>query len=417
MDQGIMIRKQKASFTLFFLFLLVTMANYYIYIGFAIKPYLIFSFLYLLVHISSFYFQRLHGFEVAMLIFYLMYSFTGAFALYPSASIRILLGIILYIACYFIIKSIIGRTNNWTIERAIADAGVLFNTLSLILYLIGLQRLGFDFEGDRIYEWGVMLDRNYPRLIGVLQDPNYFVFYNTLFFCYFLCHSKSMKNKMGLLLCILTNLLTFSRGGLLVLLIILCLYILKDKPLKRIKLLAGMVVSLSAAVYLAVFYIKLDLFSILGSRIEDLAEDGGSGRLELWGRAWDFFVSNKYLGIGAYNFPEYNSFQYGDSLQVHNTFLEILSESGLIGISCFGVFILTVFMQLIQSKLYRNKPYLLLVFFGIILQMGFLSIIINDMFFLYLAILSTYLHNERNKNQINQRGAVIYPVHSAEKNE
>ncbi|MGA5690170.1 O-antigen ligase family protein [Cytobacillus pseudoceanisediminis] len=415
MDHGIMIKKQKASFTVFFLFLLVTMANYYIYIGFAIKPYLIFSFLYLVVHISSFYFQRLHGFEVAMLIFYLMYSFTGAFALYPSASIRILLGIILYIACYFIIKSIIGRTNNWTIERAIGDAGVFFNILSLILYLIGLQRLGFDFEGDRIYELGVMLDRNYPRLIGVLQDPNYFVFYNTLFFCYFLCHSKSMKNKAGLLLCILTNLLTFSRGGLLVLLIILCLYILKDKPLKRIKLLAGMVVSLSAAVYLAVFYMKLDLFSILESRIEDLAEDGGSGRLELWGRAWDIFVSNKYLGIGAYNFPEYNSFQYGDSLQVHNTFLEILSESGLIGISCFCVFILTVFMQLIQSKLYRNKPYLLLTFFGIILQMGFLSIIINDMFFLYLAILSTYLHNERNKNQINQRGTGFYPVHSAER--
>ncbi|MEK5065814.1 O-antigen ligase family protein [Cytobacillus sp. FSL R5-0596] len=403
MDHGIMVRKQKASFTVFILFLLVTMANYYFYIGFAIKPYLIFSILYLLVHISSFYFHRLHGFEIAMLIFYLVYSYTGAFALYPSASIRILLGIILYISCYFIIKSIIGHTNNWTIERAIADAGIVFNILSLILYLMGLQKLGFNFEGDRIYELGVMLDRNYPRLIGVLQDPNYFVFYNTLFFSYFLCHSKPMKNKAGLLLCILTNLLTFSRGGLLVLLVTLCLYILKDKPLKKIKLLAGMVVFLSAAAYLVVYYMKLNLLSVLGSRIEDLAKDGGSGRLELWGRAWEFFVSYKYLGIGAYNFPEYNSFRYGDSLQVHNTFLEILSESGLIGIACFCVFILTVFIQLIQSKLYRNKPYLLLTFVGIILQMGFLSIIINDMFFLYLAILSTYMHQERYKSQIKQR--------------
>ncbi|KON86546.1 polysaccharide polymerase [Sporosarcina globispora] len=395
MDNGITAKKPKASFTIFFLFLLVTLANYYIYIGFAIKPYMIFSLLYLLIHVSSFYFQRLHGFEVALLIFYLMYSFSGAFSLYPSASIRILLGIILYIACYFIIKAIIGRSNNWNIERAIADAGIFFNTVSLILYMIGIQSLGFDFEGDRIYEWGVMLDRNYPRLIGVLQDPNYFVFYNTLFFCYFLCHSQSMKNKMGLLLCILTNLLTLSRGGLLVILIILCLYFLKDQPIKRLKLLAGMVVSLSAAVYLAIVHMKIDLLSILGSRIEDLSEDGGSGRLELWGRAWEFFASNKYIGIGAYNFPEYNSFQFGDSLQVHNTFLEILSESGLIGISFFCVFVLTVFVQLIQSKLYKNNPYLFFAFIAIILQMGFLSIIINDMFFLYLAILSTYLHNER----------------------
>lgn len=175
-------KSERSSFTIFLLFLLVTLANYYIYVGFAIKPYMIFLILFLTVHIGSFYFHRLHLFEMAMLLFYMMYSFSGAFALYPASSIRIICGIILYIFCYFIMKAVIGNSRDSVIERAISDAGILFNIASLTLYFIGLKSLGFVFEGDRVYQFGVLLDRDYPRLIGLLQDPNFFVFYNTLFF-------------------------------------------------------------------------------------------------------------------------------------------------------------------------------------------------------------------------------------------
>jgi len=349
-------------------------------------------------------------FEVAMLLFYLMYSFTGAFSLYPASSIRIFIGIVLYISCYFIIKSIIASSKDLVIERAISDVGILFNLASLVLYFIGLKSVGFVFDGDRIYEFGVMLDRDYPRLIGLIQDPNFFVFYNTLFFCYYLCNSNTLKNKLGLTLCLITNLLTFSRGGLLIMAFLFFIYILKDNPLKRIKLLVGITAALSVSLYIAIVHLKFDIYGILASRIEDLSSDGGSGRLELWGRAWDFFASHKIVGIGAFNFPAYNSFQFGDTLQVHNTFLEILSESGLLGISCFFLFIILVFVQLIQSRTLKNKPYLFFTFIGVILQMGFLSVIINDMFFLYLAILSTYLHNEKQELRNKAKMTNILPV-------
>ncbi|MGF6954134.1 O-antigen ligase [Neobacillus sp. B4I6] len=415
MDDNIAPSSQKYSFTIFFLFLLVTLANYYIYVGFAIKPYLVFSILYLFIHIGSFYFYRLHLFEVAMLLFYLMYSFTGAFSLYPASSIRIFIGIVLYISCYFIIKSIIARSNNLVVERAISDVGLFFNLASLVLYFIGLKSVGFIFEGDRIYEFGVMLDRDYPRLIGLVQDPNFFVLYNTLFFCYYLCNSNSLKNKIGLTLCIITNLLTFSRGGLLIMAFIFFIYILNDNPLKRLKLLVGIVAALSVSLYIAIVHLKFDIYGILESRIEDMSSDGGSGRLELWGRAWDFFASHKYVGIGAFNFPAYNSYQFGDTLQVHNTFLEILSESGLLGISCFCLFIILVFAQLIQSRTHKNKPYLFFTFIGFILQMGFLSVIINDIFFLYLAILSTYLHNEKQALRTEAKKTDPLPVLTSHK--
>lgn len=402
MNDKITPKSHKYSFTIFLLFLLVTLANYYIYVGFAIKPYMIFLILFLTINLGLFYFQRLHLFEIAMLLFYLMYSFSGAFALYPAASIRIIFGIILYIFCYFIMKSVIGNARDSVIERALSDAGIFFNLASLTLYFVGLKSLGFVFEGDRVYQFGVMLDRDYPRLIGLLQDPNFFVFYNTLFFSYYLCNSKSLKNKLGLILCVFANILTFSRGGLLVMALIFLIFIIIKNPIKQIKLVLGVVFSLFVTVYIAIVYMKFDIFGILQSRIEDFSQDGGSGRIELWGRAWDYFSSHMLIGIGAFNYSEYNFFQYGDSLEVHNTFLDILSESGLLGMTCFCLFIFLLFVQIFQSKIHKNKPYLFLALLGMILQMGFLSVIINDMFFMYIAIVTTYLHKE-NHELINNK--------------
>jgi O-antigen ligase len=397
MSDKMTLNSHKYNFTIFFLFLLVTLANYYIYVGFAIKPYMIFLILFLIINIGLFYFQRLHLFEVAMLLFYLVYSFSGAFALYPASSIRIICGIILYIFCYFIMKSVIGNAKDSVIERALSDVGIFFNVASLTLYLVGLKSLGFVFEGDRVYQFGVMLDRDYPRLIGLLQDPNFFVFYNTLFFSYYLCNVKSLKNKLGLILCVFANILTFSRGGILVMALIFLLFIIIKNPIKQIKLVLGVVFSLFVTVYVAIVYMKFDIFGILLSRIEDLSQDGGSGRFELWGRALDFFSSHMIIGIGAFNYSEYNLFQYGDSLEVHNTFLDILSESGLVGMTCFCLFLFLLLFQLFQSKIHKNKPYLFLAFIGMILQMGFLSVIINDMFFMYIAIVTTYLHKESHE--------------------
>ena len=409
MEKRLTAVSQHYDIKIFFLFFLVTLANYYIYVGFAIKPYMIFCGLFLVIHLGTFSFQRLQLFEVAMLLFYLVYSFSGAFALYPSSSLRIFCGIILYIFCFFIIRFMIQDVGHPKIERGVSDAGIVFNLASLILYFAGLKSFGFVFAGDRVFQYGVMLDRDYPRLIGLTQDPNFFVFYNTLFFVYFLCHAKSLKNKLGLILCILTNLLTFSRGGIFVMGLLLLLFIMIKNPIKQFKLVLGIAIPLLVMLYTAIAYFNLDIVKILQSRMGDLSQDGGSGRLELWGRAWDYFISHMVLGIGAFNFMDYNQFQYGDNMEVHNTFLEILADSGLLGITSFCLFLLIVFIQIFRSNIPKNNPYLLLAFLGMILQMAFLSIIINDMFFMFMAILSAYLHEEQQLVK-NRRGLLPFPL-------
>ncbi|MDM5201028.1 O-antigen ligase family protein [Fictibacillus enclensis] len=384
----------RSRWALFVLILLVTLGKYNIYIGFALKPYMLFLFLLFLFHFSFFYFQRLHLMEAGMLLFYLVYSFSGSFSLYPSSSIRIIIGITLYLLCYFLMKVIIGNASQTMIETCISNVGIFFNLASLALYVWGLKSLNFVLEGDSLTSFGVLMDRNYPRLIGLLEDPNYFVFYNSIFFTYYLCHTESQKNRIGLALAVLTSILTFSRGGLLVLILtfVLYMFLLNHQPIKQLKLVLGSLFTVLLGAYILVTFMKFDLYGILEARMNDFSSDGGSGRLDLWGRAWDVFVLHPLTGIGANNFLDYNQSQFGDTLHVHNTFLEILAESGIFGILCFLLFILFVFIQMFQYRVPRNKPYLFLVFVAYILQMASLSVIINDMFFLFMAILSVHLY-------------------------
>ncbi|MDR0139305.1 O-antigen ligase family protein [Metabacillus idriensis] len=390
-----------ANKTVLVVFLLITLGKFGIDLGFSLKPYMIFLMLFVIIHVSAFYFEKLQLFEIALLLFYMTYSFSGAFSLYPSSSLRIILGISLYLACYFILKSILRNSNDSIIERSIANVGIFFNITSLLLYIAGLKTLSLGSEGERISHLGVMVDRSYPRLIGLLQDPNFFVFYNTIFFAYFLCNANTLKNRLGLILCLVTNLLTFSRGGLLALIIIFAIYILLNNLVKQFQIFLGLASSLAIIAYIAIVQLKFDIFGILDSRINDFSNDGGSGRFELWGRAWDYFSSNVVLGIGAFNFSDYNAFQYQDTLTVHNTFLDILSESGILGFSCYLLFISFVIYQLIESRVYKKKPYLFLAFIGFVFQMVSLSVIINDIFFMYLAILSIYLTNEK-QNRVKE---------------
>lgn len=50
------------------------------------------------------------------------------------------------------------------------------------------------------------------------------------------------------------------------------------------------------------------LDDILNKRISDFSHDNGSGRFILWEAAFKYYVSNPYIGIGAFNFRIIMSF-------------------------------------------------------------------------------------------------------------
>lgn len=88
-----------------------------------------------------------------------------------------------------------------------------------------------------------------------------------------------------------------------------------------------------------------ELFSIIFLSVEDPAI---TGRLDIWRTTWDLFKTTVFIGIG----PGQNTvIGYGS---VHNLFLEIMSEYGLL----VGILFISLFVSLLKEVIELNCSFL-----------------------------------------------------------
>ncbi|EJR47806.1 O-antigen ligase family protein [Bacillus paranthracis] len=388
------------------LILFVMLSKYNIYIGFSLKIYMIFLVIYFCLTIKKFHIQKLYFHEVVFLLFYFIYCLSGILSIYLHASIRMIFGVLLVLGCYFIMRNLLGNIEIATLESSIFYVGFIFNIVSLILYIVGLQHFGLYGGEEREIFAGLLVDRGYPRLIGLLDDPNIFIFYNTIFFMYYMTNLHNMTNILGLILCVTTSLLTFSRGGILALVLVIFVYVCTSSFAKKIKIMMSLLLFGVVIFSLSNSVMGGQLDDILNKRISDFSHDNGSGRFTLWEAAFKYYLSNLYIGIGAFNFSNYYEFQFNEKLYVHNTFLEILSESGTIGFLLYSAFLFVLMFKLTQYTLFREKPYLLLTMVAFLFQMMSLSLIINEAFFLFLAIVVKYISIYEGRGKIDGKMSI-----------
>lgn len=388
------------------LILFVMLSKYNIYIGFSLKIYMIFLVIYFCLAIKNFHIQKLYLHEVVFLLFYFIYCLSGILSIYLHASIRMIFGVLLVLGCYFIMRNLLGNVEIATLESSIVYVGFIFNIVSLILYIVGLQHFGLYGGEEREIFAGLLVDRGYPRLIGLLDDPNIFIFYNTIFFMYYMTNLHNMTNILGLILCVTTSLLTFSRGGILALVLVIFVYVCTSSFAKKIKIMMSLLLFGVVIFSLSNSVMGGQLDDILNKRISDFSHDNGSGRFPLWEAAFKYYLSNPYIGIGAFNFSNYYEFQFNEKLYVHNTFLEILSESGTIGFLLYSAFLFVLMFKLTQYTLFREKPYLLLTMVAFLFQMMSLSLIINEAFFLFLAIVVKYISIYEGRGKIDGKMSI-----------
>ena len=105
----------------------------------------------------------------------------------------------------------------------------------------------------------------------------------------------------------------------------------KYKKAFRIILAAGVV---------AVSLLAFLLFGKIRALLTDYFERGFSdnGRFELWKAAFDNFLASPVFGGGFYGFDVDDTMLYGFgplAKQAHNTFLQLLSASGILGFSAY----------------------------------------------------------------------------------
>jgi len=189
--------------------------------------------------------------------------------------------------------------------------------------------------------------KTFLRATSLFPDPHMFSFYLGLviplaFVFLFYCKKKGVARHAPTIFCLLivAQLLTFSRGGYLGMVITLPLMVLflwKTLGLKaRISIvvftLLGLVIIFTLG--LPVLYRFTSVF--------DFKEPSNLGRLLIWQQALDTIRDHPFLGVGIGSYSELinPAASYRVPIYAHNTYLDIAVEMGVFAlIAWLGIFL------------------------------------------------------------------------------
>lgn len=168
----------------------------------------------------------------------------------------------------------------------------------------------------------------------------------------YLLYVKSRIGKLFLFLIILFMLLgiiiTLSRGGIIALIIALCLLVLKTiRP--------RFLIPIFSLLFVIVLFIALNpLTYVLIERISNLESSFSVySRINYYKDVWRAFLEHPFSGVGFGNLSYYSKFILGPDLSpsAHNIILGALGELGIFGASFF----LMIFYLLIKRSYYNYK--------------------------------------------------------------
>jgi O-antigen ligase len=127
-------------------------------------------------------------------------------------------------------------------------------------------------------------------------------------------------------------------------------------------------------------------------------------RFELVNNAWDYFLHSPILGIGFGSFGKKYS-GYDDRIEPHNIILEIISETGLLGLILFSFFIFFI-CKFIFKKFNPdddlNMLLILLLFFLLLQSITSTYLIDSKDLFLWIGITLSYFSNNKLRININE---------------
>ena len=190
-------------------------------------------------------------------------------------------------------------------------------------------------------------DYSGSRISGLFTNPNsyaFFLHYGVIFSFIYFYKEKGIKNLALLIIFVVAIYLSGSSGALFSSLIAISIYMLRKASLhkKIILLLAGISMLLIVVSY-------TNTLNFL------LTDDGLESRLQIWAFTLNDFTSNLFFGVGFGNFREYLQSDYLS----HNLYLQVLVETGIVGIA---LFLLLIFGPLTLFRKSQNIKNEILVF-------------------------------------------------------
>lgn len=329
-----------------------------------------------------------------------------------SSGLRLIANLSILFVYYLFAKALLLRKSPEHFVAIILIASLVYVCLSLLVYfearfnIIGIsdylksQSLGFVMSGAKRI-----------RMSGLEIDPNFFVLYLTpglILSIWIILNKKAVLNKK---LCYAVFLLSFicvnlslSRAGILInsTFIVLILLVV----FKRITFRHLFISSIIIIVILGVFYQEImSRFNLLETEFETV----GMGRYSLLLFGLDLFKQNPFWGLGFNQFAEYFAISYGEIRYSHNTYLSILVELGLVGLTLYLAFIFIIIKDLykISSKVPENYRWIYYAFIIVLLsqcaQISSLYAISSSAIWMSFILSSVLIkYQQKNDYQLNK---------------
>ena len=378
------------------------LGRFYVTLGFALKPYMVVALVSGVVFARHIKYDRLFTFERLMFCFIVAYSLSALNLTFPAAHLRFLLGIIVIVAFYTVARGLIKNCSVQQLGSILSFSALVGSIGSLFYYLAGFFKSNFNFRGTNVSYFGLLIDRGFPRLTGLSsEDPNIFAFFVTLGFFYLLNNFKPRVNRWAFLLITFSILATFSRGAYIGIGAGLVVYFfaIRDFRTKAKFLLVG--ISLLVLAISLFSFIGIDVINIMVNRFADVVNGGGGIRRVLWANAWETFIENPVFGVGIHASLDYTAARYGTVNYVHNTPLEVLAESGLVGFSFYVLFWISIIISCVKvARNDQSARFLLGAAVAMFVQMLFLSILLNEAFYFLLVVLYRYMREQRGARMV-----------------
>lgn len=244
---------------------------------------------------------------------------------------------IISFSLFFLIRRFCFSNKDWFfLGNAILLGGIITSVVMIVKWDVILQ-------GDRVGIDGI--NANYLAYSLVTLLPLLYIF---------LCQNiNNKKYYLFLALFSLAIFLTGSRGAFIALLIF-CMLLSFKKPMFGV-VIVSIVFFCSAA--LLSLYDSLPQywqarFDFQNSGSADI--DWTSGRDVAWSLAWSTFNDNFMLGIGPHNFANFSGLGIG----VHNVFLSLLVETGILGFIFYFLILASIVFFIIRRNFYLGLMFI-----------------------------------------------------------
>ena len=251
---------------------------------------------------------------------------------------------------------------------ALLIAGIFLGTISVYQQLTGTYENVYWGFGQANVQNIIGQSQDY-RIAGPIGDPNFFAQILVVLVPLALNRlwdepesSLRLLALWSLGVCILSIIFTFSRGGFLAMVFVLTLMFLRKPPRPLVAILtiiiAVVLLQLIPSQYVARMKTLIDLIPGIGTS-EPLTEISFRGRSSELQVAIDIFQDYPVFGVGLNNFKEYYQ-EYAQPLGIekrrearsaHSLYLQLAAETGMIGLSAFGVVIGVMFYSLRQARI------------------------------------------------------------------